>query len=172
MKSVLQERIESQTPEDVIKSLCESNELLKTMDSIKGVMFKIQKDLKPFLDKAQSLGLIKSYKSTIKPYNSGYELRNELDHDYKVNPKDIGMEDVANILFNLSSIYCYGSSYFQEDLDRGDEPYIEGYLIQTAKGDQKYYREVIRSKKDVKPVTDAYYKLNKKSIDKLNKMIK
>lgn len=156
--------------------LNEENELLKAQDASKGSMFLAKKAIDPILAKLKKGNLIKSFKTTVSPYNSGYELKIKLKVNYDsffAREKDSETEKLGQILFSMgSSLYIYPGSFFQEYLDDGDQAYIEGRFIQMSKDTNNLYPKYpIKKKADIKNAYNQYNKSIEAQIVQLNRIV-
>lgn len=172
MKNIIQDLVESQSPETVVAKLTEANEELKAQDAIKGVMFKLLKALSPVFEKAKKLGIVNSYKLSIEPYNSAYLLKTnaKLSHN-----RDLlkSAEHINNIFYGFYQIYYYPESYFQQYLDDGEKKSakLTGQGIQLSKEDRAYYSDFVDNKNDIKKAVDNYYKENLAKINIINGLL-
>ena len=155
-----------------IQLLKEDNELLKAQDALKGVMFKIQKDIEPFFKDLKSKKIINSYKQKIRPLNTGYEIEFNIDTNvYKLEKDEyLKHKDFYNAVTDLHSIYVHPSSFLQSDLEEGKQAYIEGSLFKL-KG-SSYFREPVKNKQDIKKAANEYYKTIQEQIKSLKRDLK
>jgi len=148
----------------------EGAEELKAYDAIKTGMFKIQKILKPILDSAKELDIIKNFKIDIKPYNGGLELKNNITMSW--NRKMIEThEDIANNLSNFYGLHLQPSSFFQSDLEEG-KSYLDGQTFKFGTDEGKYKKYPVETKADIKKAVDEYTKETIAELEKLNNALR
>lgn len=175
---------------EAMEELKEENELLKAIDGIKGVMFKLKKALEPIYKKALNKGIVDKFKLSIIPYNGGYKLELEQKSDLyskivdkylpdrKMIEKKLDEHDeIYRIMLSYrNSIYLYGESFFQEYIDKGESARLDGKGFETSKDKNGY--DILRNKifnvknkNDINKALDYYYKENMERVKYINDLV-
>lgn len=151
----------------------EANELIKAQSVCKNAIFASKKIIDDFLDTVKSAGIISEYSTKVSTYNQGYELKLKLDYDFRKKLTD-SEEDLLTILTGSSYIFLQPSSFFQEDIDRGEANKIEGKVISTVRNlpyNKLYPYWVIKSKSDIPRVHKEFVDIIKGQLDEMKKLI-
>ena len=164
----------------------ESNEIIKAQEQCKVAMFKLQKPIEKFLQKAVEHEIIESYKTKVNPFNQGYELkittktnretwRAEESYELKIK------RTILDFISQSQNIHIEPGSFFQQYFEEDTNPRIEGQslpvfkyktIIQTREFLYNSFREIIKSKKDIKKVIEDYIDENLEILDKIMKLFK
>lgn len=150
----------------------EENELLKAQDVIKGTMFVMKKTIDPVLKKLQDAGLFRKGKPRVdlKPYNGGYELKNDLYVDSRNNQLSDDLVDLADRFVSSAlqvviSTRTNDPDQFNQLMLKG-KPLIDGLKIPQAKDRHATRFEIIaKTKKELK---DAMKNLEKEQLQVIN----
>jgi len=139
----------------------ESNELIKAQGDCKAAIFIVQKEIDKFLNDLMKAGFIASFKTTVTPYNQGYELEITADHRdlWKKRQMTPQEEFISNWISSNGYIYLQPSSYFQDSFEDGKGAYIEGVELQMRSGNRSYPRFGIKTKADITKATKDWTKL-------------
>jgi hypothetical protein len=140
----------------------EANELIKAQGDCKAAIFQAQKEVDKFLNDLMKAGFITSFKSTVSPYNQGYELKLQVNDREMWKKKDpTPQEDfVLNWVSANGYIYLQPSSFFQGNFEEGKGAYLEGVVFQMEeKGKREYPRYDVKEKGDITKATKEFVKV-------------
>lgn len=152
----------------------ESNELLKAQDACKGAMFQIQKPFEKFLDKCKKANIVESYKTKIKPWNSGYMMEYHIQYPEGIWRKENSgtpIELIYNYLSIHTSIFVQPCAFFEDYIEE-EIAYIEGQALPELKGrSYNACKFMIKTKDDIKKSLKEYVDINLKVIEEVSKVI-
>lgn len=104
-----------------------------------------------FYEKMMSEGLVKDYKITFQPYNSGYEVKvaSKLDYNlcmiYKNNEE---IQEKISFAGKYHSIYLYPGSFYDENIEKSYGADITGRLPENKENSFKTHYSVIGHSND------------------------
>jgi len=160
----------------------ESNESAMASDAIKATIFKIQKPLEAAFKKFEKIGVFKSFKLKVQPFNGGWEMQLNTKEDHKRiwEVEDMISEDLFNNLsriVNLYSVSIYPTSWFEENFEDergGTSSFTVTNLNILA--DIKTQTVVVNGRSDIKPklkvIEDQLLKQVKYISDEIDKIEK
>jgi len=147
-----------------IRLLKEENELLKAQDECKATLFKVKKLIDPIFKKWEKLDFVEKIKTQIKPWNQLY-IENKMSYSRGLD--NLNAELIMNFLSNNTRIYIQPETFFQENIDAGKNPKIEGSLFSIK--DYSSFAYVIKTKGDIKSASKKYIDDNIKIINIIKK---